>query len=520
MKKISWLFCLILSLILWGCSGDTAPDETLVQTKPTGTAEITEEDRIPEGTAVPEESEPTFGTFPTEGSTVDSTDAEKVETTEEEVRYETEKHFLVGSTTSLGLSEINVGTISGGQADVFDLTDPNGWYAYGTSTWGKEVITNLIDGMTVPKTGYYLDGEAVTNETWEHLDMLRAKNSIPAEPELLYGIVENCTDVRIYPTEQRLTVTAVTEAVSTDQDTFDYLQESVLAPGEAVIIMNQSTDGKYYFVQASNTRGWVKKDDVTTCSYATMCNWLNAMDFIIITERKVETATLESTVLLPMGTRLLYFAETESSYYALVPCDADGTQDYVLTSRIGAFDMTAGTNYEPGDLPVKKVLIEKEKCNPGYLYVNEITVMEQAEKMLGMTYGWGGEAGGADCSGMLNALYRCFGVILPRNTGSMAQICGGNKNVVVDVSGMTDAEKELYITSGQAGTLLLMNGHVMLYAGEVEGIPSVIHSVISYTEVGAEAPIKAGACCLTPLSILDGAGNPYLRGIKYVISFY
>ncbi len=504
MKKRSWIYCSILSLLLCGCQAGT-PNDDLIQTMSTEC----ESENMSSSLA--------SGTVPTgDASTANGETKEEVPSMTD-VEQDLVKHFPLGNVTSLGHSEINMATISCGQAEVYDLTDPNGWYAYGANVWGKEVITSLIDAMVPPVTGMYLDGKRLTEEDMEYLDLLRAKNSIPAEPPLYYGVTETMTDVRIYPTQKRYTVSNCTMAVPTDESTFDYFQESVLAPGEAVIIMNQSTDGLYYFVQASNTRGWIKKDDISLCSFETMCNWMNALDFVIVTERDLHVTTMEDEVLLPMGTRLLYFAETETSYYALVPCDADGTQDYVLRTRESFYELLEGKCYESGDLPVKRVLLEKDKCNAGYLYMNDVLVMEQAEKMLGMTYSWGGESDGSDCSGMINALFRCFGVIMPRNTSEMAMICGGNKNVVIDISYMTTAEKELYITSGQAGAILLMPGHVMLYAGEVDGVPSIIHNVISYKEVGEEMLILAGECCLTPLSILNGSDNPYLDSIQYVI---
>jgi len=42
-----------------------------------------------------------------------------------------------------------------------------------------------------------------------------------------------------------------------------------------------------------------------------------------------------------------------------------------------------------------------------------------------------------DCSSTMNAIYRCFGIILPRNTGSMAQ----TGTQIVSLEGMTQEEK-------------------------------------------------------------------------------
>ena len=57
----------------------------------------------------------------------------------------------------------------------------------------------------------------------------------------------------------------------------------------------------------------------------------------------------------------------------------------------------------------------------GYLDMTQENILDQAKNVSWNGLWLGDSNGDMDCSSTMNAIYRCFGIILPRNTGSMAQ---------------------------------------------------------------------------------------------------
>ena len=86
----------------------------------------------------------------------------------------------------------------------------------------------------------------------------------------------------------------------------------------------------------------------------------------------------------------------------------------------------------------------------GYLDMTQENILDQAKKLVGMAYGWGDSNGDMDCSSTMNAIYRCFGIILPRNTGSMAQ----TGTQIVSLEGMTQEEKLEKIQDIKVGSIV------------------------------------------------------------------
>jgi hypothetical protein len=62
--------------------------------------------------------------------------------------------------------------------------------------------------------------------------------------------------------------------------------------------------------------------------------------------------------------------------------------------------------------------------------------------------------------------------------------------------GLPAAEKTEIIRRLGIGTLLHMPGHVMLYAGERDGIPLIFHNLDTYREAGEEHIVRS--CIISP----------------------
>ena len=107
-------------------------------------------------------------------------------------------------------------------------------------------------------------------------------------------------------------------------------------------------------------------------------------------------------------------------------------------------------------------------------------VLTEAFHYLGTPYGWGGEAGGRDCSRFLMDVFETFGVELPRF--SAFQSLAGSFSV--DVSGVeSERERELLIDAAARRGVALLHfpGHIMLYLGrDTDGRPMAIHAFAEY----------------------------------------
>ncbi len=107
-------------------------------------------------------------------------------------------------------------------------------------------------------------------------------------------------------------------------------------------------------------------------------------------------------------------------------------------------------------------------------------IIEAAFRYLGKPYGWGGVAGGRDCSRFLMDAFAELGLELPRHSASQA--AAGTFDIdVSQVSG--EQEKLLLIDAAARRGLVLLHfpGHIMLYLGrDAAGVPMAIHAFAEY----------------------------------------
>ncbi len=114
-------------------------------------------------------------------------------------------------------------------------------------------------------------------------------------------------------------------------------------------------------------------------------------------------------------------------------------------------------------------------------------VFEKAFSYLGKPYGWGGQAGGRDCSRFVMDVFASFGLQLPRHSGLQAKA----GDMSIDLSNATSGSElsaaerlGLIDAANERGIVLLhFPGHIMLYLGRSqEGTPMAIHAFAEYLE--------------------------------------
>ena len=367
--------------------------------------------------------------------------------------------------------QINEATMANPDSKVMDVTALESVSAQEVRSW--------IEAYTYGEWPY-LDGEPVTEADQEEILARRNLDEILDPVTIQYGVVTQNAAVRSFPTWRKASTTL-------DDHSFDYFQESMLLVGEPVAIVHQTADGNWSFVQATNYRGWIETSHIADCTLEELKKWQSS-ERAVVTDARL---TLEQTT-LRMGTALPAKEDT------------DGT----LVVSLPQID-------ENGQLMVKEVKTTQEGIHLGYLALTQDLVLEQAKKLIGMAYGWGDSNGDMDCSSTMNSIYRCFGIILPRNTSELAQ----TGTQIVSLEGMTQEEKLEQIHSMKPGTLLVMKGHVVMYIGQENGEDLILHNFTTCLAEDGVSTENVYQCRITPLNLVTAAGTQYLDVYATAVCF-
>ena len=312
---------------------------------------------------------------------------------------------------------------------------------------------------------YKEDGTAVSYSDLKDIPENIDGGAAEASQAVQYGICVKHSDVRVYPTE------LIVSDDKNDPD-FDLFALSSLNLGEPVLVKAVSADGNFYYCVSSCISGWVSSKNIAVCKDKE--EWLSAWDIpedelLVVTQGKIfleeSNANKKSSgLLLTLGTLL---REVKPEEFDASITNRAAYNNYVFWLPIRKKD---------GSYSRKQALISQHySVSEGYLPLRSETIVSLALSMLGDAYGWGGMLEAPDCSLFVRAVYRCFGLELPRNTTWQAEV----PSLKYDASDMDTAAKQELLDTLPAGTVLIFKGHEMLYLGQSGGEHFVISSVSS-----------------------------------------
>ena len=290
--------------------------------------------------------------------------------------------------------------------------------------------------------------------TWEKNDILANRNleNINEMVDVKYGLIVDFGWLRSYPTNH----------YSNNYD-MDRFQETSLNVGEGVAIYHESSDGNWYFVQAENYNGWIEKKYVGVCSFEEMAEFLNASDRLVVV----------------------------SDYVVIKNAHVRMGQSFPLTSiDTESYQILFPTRKTDGSLELVTNLIDpSDDYSVGYLEYTYENMIRQAFKLLGIDYSWGDKnKDGRDCSSTMNAIFKSFGFVMPRNTSNQLAIPTHG----LRVNGLSPVSIKKY----KPGTMIFTSSHVMLYIGEDQnGNPYLLHNTTS----------GDGSCILQSLQSYGGS---------------
>lgn len=335
-----------------------------------------------------------------------------------------------------------------------------------------------------------------------------------------FGIVVNEVNVRAEPTDEPLYAMQKKSAISCE----DRRQLSSFSVGEGVWILQEFEspgDHRHWlYVQGKNYAGWIHAFCVGRCCFEEMKAYLTTKNFVIVT-----TSADIKNIHFAMGSRLLKCEATKDSCAGILcPISVDGKLKYMELSK---------DKYN-----INNAKADGVQLHEGYLIMTPKNIVCQAKKLLGTPYRWGNLNGGLDCSGVMTAVYACFGLTLPRDSGRMIHCPLYTKNIMQ----MNSEEKKKQILQVYPGSLLFFSGHVMMYIGmeknqmeqnqikqnqiekcqiekyQMQSRVYILHALTRYmNDHGEECPIYQ--CTITPLELVRPNGETYMESLTHLCAF-
>lgn len=299
----------------------------------------------------------------------------------------------------------------------------------------KEEIKKMITSYTMPSLPRYdtrvitsLDVERILkNRNLENVQDGKGKN----------GIIVKKTNLKSFPTTLHF-------YNYINASNFDALQESELHVATMVKIVHESLDGNFLFVISPTYYGWVLKEDVAYLTEEDYEFFTQNKSFAIITAPVVSVldTSLEMSVKLPLVGR------SNTRLQLVMP-----------------------VKKEDNFIERKVVTIPFAQAHIGYLPFTEKNIYLQSFRYLDTPYSWG-SVNGVDCSSYIRNVFGTFGFVFPRNTTDQRNSVGVK---IIPLSDMNIAEKRKIIRENPL-SILYLNGHTVLYLGQIDGVDYIIHA--------------------------------------------
>lgn len=315
-----------------------------------------------------------------------------------------------------------------------------------SSQWIKAKLLHNFNS-TKSRVNYFESGEKIPLSFYNEIkEELNFKGFHQEERSARYALTVKYTNQKVIPTEFSL-------LKKSDEIYFDRNQNAALDIATPLVILQTSKDGEWQYGIGPSSSGWVRSSDIAFGEKEEILNYIWSKNFIITTASK--TALLiqgKYHDYLRMGVRLPSMMNIDDMTMVLIP----------IRDTYGNLILSNGT-------------VKTENVHQGYLPYTPRTILIQAFKFLNAPYGWGGMYGEQDCSKFLQEIYATTGINLPRNSSSQSDV-GEAK---IDISGVSSDERyQFFRNSALAGvTIMHLDGHIVLYIGEYQGEPYIIHTV-------------------------------------------
>ncbi|HSD16871.1 MAG TPA: SH3 domain-containing protein [Thermomonas sp.] len=374
-------------------------------------------------------------------------------------------------------------------------------------TLARTQVAGWIEGLASAPSKPLWDetGMPVAKATLDAILASRAMDAIPASQPTRFGMAVQRAALRAFPTDLRV----FNRQGETDIDRF---QESALFPGDPVAIAHASADGAWLFVVSARYAAWVAAEAIAEGDRATVLAYGARVPHRIVTGAKPRTLfTREqprlSELQLDMGVR--------------IPL-ANVAQDKPVNGQhpYASWILDLPVRGSDGRLGFAPALLQRNADTAaGYLPLTRANLIRQSFKFLGERYGWGHSYNGRDCSGFVSEVYRSMGVELPRNTSDQS-VSPALQRIHFEAA-TPRAARMAAVEALDVGDLIYIPGHVMMFAGRIDGMPWVIHDTNGGSFLGADGNLRSmrlNGVSLTPLVPLRfGEDHDYIDRITNIV---
>jgi cell wall-associated NlpC family hydrolase len=363
--------------------------------------------------------------------------------------------------------------------------------------WVRKQVEGLASAPS--RTLYGEDSQPVAAELIAAALANRNLDGIARSAPARHGLVVHRADLRAFPTTLRV----FNSAGDTDIDRW---QESGMFPGDAVVVLHESSDGQWYFVASERYYAWVESKHIAIGDADTVFGYREASNYRVVTGATARTVhTPEeprvSNLQLDMGVK--------------VPVLSDWPMAQTVNGQQGHahWVIQLPVRNDDGSLSLVPALLPRSADTAAdYLPLTGRHLMTQAFKFLGERYGWGHSYDARDCSGFVSEIYRSFGIVLPRNTSSQG-ISPALDRIAFDKDS-TAEQRQRAVDGLQPGDLVYIPGHVMMTIGKVDGLTWMIHDTNGGSFLGTDGKRVAAqlnGVSVTPLEpMLFGEDTTYV----------
>ncbi len=255
------------------------------------------------------------------------------------------------------------------------------------------------------------------------------------------------TDLKLYPSKLEIFYNPKRTG---EGFPFDYNQNSAIYINTPIFVSHYSKDKKWVYVKSSFAFGWIKSSDMAFVSSDFQQQFQNDKYSITVTDNLSLVEDGIDVSLVKMGTVFPMDKITDEYLYA--GKDSNG---YATIKRFSPLDIN---------------LIARKPIK-----FNAFNIAHISNQLVGEPYGWGGKLQARDCSSLTRDFFAPFGIYLPRNSSQQAKESSGS---YMSLSGLNEKEKQETILSSAKPfrTLLYVPGHIMLYLGQRDGQPVILHN--------------------------------------------
>lgn len=252
------------------------------------------------------------------------------------------------------------------------------------------------------------------------------------------------TNLRVLPTSSPM---FYNPTVPGEGFPFDYNQNSLLKLNTPLIVSHLSKDKAWAYIESTIAGGWLEINNIAFVDDRFINEFKTANYFIGVKEKfPIYDPIFREYV--KVGT---IFPKKDNKFII-------AKKDNFQNALISYIDLNVD------EVELMPIANDSE---------NRVKILNQ---LLNEPYGWGGLFNNRDCSSFTQDYFATFGKYLHRN--SKAQTKNGK---YLDMSQLTLKEKKDFIKANGVAfsTLVYLKGHIMLYIGEKDGEPLVVHNVWS-----------------------------------------